>query len=168
MMERRIANVLRCLDCGKCTSGCPVARYNHTLSPRRIVRRNSRGGSPEALWSCLTCMRCDTLCPQEVGITSLLPLRRAEVRADGDQPPFTRCGAMESVAVIQSQADLPQNRLDWLPEDVRTDPASKTLLWVGCTSGGEERPSLLLITIDTLRPDRLACDGGDPEIGTGI
>jgi Fe-S-cluster-containing hydrogenase component 2 len=29
----------RCLDCGKCTSACPVARYNHSLSPRRIVRK---------------------------------------------------------------------------------------------------------------------------------
>jgi len=42
------------------------------------------------------------------------------------------------------------------------------LLAVGCASGSDERPGLLLITIDTLRPDRLACYGGEPEIGTGI
>jgi arylsulfatase len=41
-------------------------------------------------------------------------------------------------------------------------------LQLGCASGIDERPDLLLITIDTLRPDRLACYGGDPEIGTGI
>jgi Fe-S oxidoreductase len=40
---------------------------------------------------------------------------------------------MESVAVIQSQAELPQNRLEWLPDDVRIDPESKTMVWVGCT-----------------------------------
>jgi Fe-S oxidoreductase len=40
---------------------------------------------------------------------------------------------MESVAVIQSQAELPQNRLEWVPEDVQIDPESKTLIWVGCT-----------------------------------
>jgi arylsulfatase len=39
---------------------------------------------------------------------------------------------------------------------------------LGCASGGDERPCLLLITVDTLRPDRLACYGGDPEVGTGI
>jgi len=39
---------------------------------------------------------------------------------------------------------------------------------LGCSSGRDDRPDLLLITIDTLRPDRLACYGGPPEIGTGI
>jgi arylsulfatase len=43
-----------------------------------------------------------------------------------------------------------------------------TLLALGCTSHGDERPALLLITVDTLRPDRLACYGGPPDIGTGI
>lgn len=43
-----------------------------------------------------------------------------------------------------------------------------TLVQLGCAPGVDERPGLVLITIDTLRPDRLACYGGDPEIGTGI
>jgi len=43
-----------------------------------------------------------------------------------------------------------------------------TLLALGCTSQVDDRPSLLLITVDTLRPDRLACYGGDPAVGTGI
>jgi len=42
------------------------------------------------------------------------------------------------------------------------------LLWMGCARGEDEKPGLLLITVDTLRPDRLACYGGDPEVGTGI
>ncbi len=42
------------------------------------------------------------------------------------------------------------------------------LLSLGCASGDDPQPCLLLITIDTLRADRLACYGGDPEIGTGI
>jgi len=35
--------VLRCLDCGKCTGVCPVARYNNSLSPRRLMRRLAEG-----------------------------------------------------------------------------------------------------------------------------
>jgi hypothetical protein len=34
-----------------------------------------------------------------------------------------------------------------------------------CGVGSESRTSLLLITIDTLRADRLACYGGNPETG---
>ncbi len=138
MAELKGVKVRRCLDCGKCTSICPVARYNHTLSPRRIVRRGAMSnghwnGTGEALWSCLTCMYCDLRCPQEVTISRLMPVMRSEVRQNGQKPPFTRCGAMESVTVIQSQAELPQNRLEWLTSDLHTDPESKILVWVGCT-----------------------------------
>jgi hypothetical protein len=31
-----------------------------------------------------------------------------------------------------------------------------------------QRPNLLLVTVDTLRADRLACYGGDPTVATGI
>jgi heterodisulfide reductase subunit D len=164
----------RCLDCGKCTSACPVARYNHSLSPRRIVRKlgfphgaeagaagepgaaGGAGGDPggdgrrpaalpgfgsvlgspsaeaAALWACLTCGQCDASCPHEVPISGLVPQLRARVRSLGERPPFTRCQAMESISVLQSRSDAPQARLDWLPDDVQTDPESKTMLFVGC------------------------------------
>ena len=41
--EEAMAEAGRCLDCGKCTSACPVARYNHALSPRRLMRRLAEG-----------------------------------------------------------------------------------------------------------------------------
>ncbi|MEE9606727.1 MAG: sulfatase, partial [Myxococcota bacterium] len=37
----------------------------------------------------------------------------------------------------------------------------------GCSSG-PERVNLLLVTVDTLRADRLACYGGPPDVGTAI
>jgi Fe-S oxidoreductase len=132
--------VLRCLDCGKCTSACPVARYNKILSPRRLMRR--LGGNPaasagEAVWACLTCMRCDTVCPQNVPISPSVPPLRQRSREQGEKPSFTRCSAIDSVAVLQSKADVSQQRLDWLGGEeaagLRTDPDSKVLLWTGCT-----------------------------------
>jgi heterodisulfide reductase subunit D len=128
-------STLRCLDCGKCTSICPIARYGITmLSPRRLIRQVSVGdaATPESVWNCLTCALCDTACPQEVQISEAVPVLRAQVRKMGLRPPFTRCAAMESIATIQSQASLPQNRLEWLTGDLRTDPESKVMLFVGC------------------------------------
>jgi len=61
-----------------------------------------------------------------------MPILRARARELGQKPPITRCGAMDSISVLQSQADVPQNRLDWVPSDVEVDPESKTLLFVGC------------------------------------
>jgi arylsulfatase len=37
-----------------------------------------------------------------------------------------------------------------------------------CGDREPQRPNLLLITVDTLRPDRLACYGGPPEAGAAI
>jgi arylsulfatase A-like enzyme len=41
-------------------------------------------------------------------------------------------------------------------------------LWSVACTGAAERPDLLLITVDTLRADRLACYGGPPDVGTEI
>jgi arylsulfatase len=38
----------------------------------------------------------------------------------------------------------------------------------GCGQGREPRPNLLLVSVDTLRPDRLACYGGREDIGAGL
>lgn len=42
-------------------------------------------------------------------------------------------------------------------------------LLAGCGSASRDpRPDLLLVTIDTLRPDRLACYGGKPDVGRAL
>jgi arylsulfatase A-like enzyme len=41
------------------------------------------------------------------------------------------------------------------------------MLALGCPSP-PERPSLLLVSVDTLRADRLACYGGPDDVGTGL
>ena len=38
----------------------------------------------------------------------------------------------------------------------------------GCSREPEGPPDLLLVTVDTLRADRLACYGGPPDVGTAI
>jgi Fe-S oxidoreductase len=136
-MTATSTQVLRCLDCGKCTSACPVARYNKSLSPRRLMRRLAEGrpvATTEAVWDCLTCMQCDQRCPQEVPISPSVPPLRRLSRERGDKPASTRCSAIDAVAALQSQSDIPQQRLDWMEgQDLKTDPDSKILLWTGCT-----------------------------------
>ena len=59
-----------CLDCGKCTASCPLARVDPDYSPRRIVERVVFGEADTViadphLWSCMTCGLCSARC-QEV------------------------------------------------------------------------------------------------------
>jgi len=52
-----------CLECGKCTSICPVARYDSSFSPRQMIENALLGFGDELLlnrelFSCLTCYAC--------------------------------------------------------------------------------------------------------------
>ncbi|MFC1572087.1 (Fe-S)-binding protein [Candidatus Eisenbacteria bacterium] len=74
-----------CLECGRCTAVCPVARYQK-FSPRRLISRMLSGGleglsADVSLWACLTCNRCQQVCPTGVDYDEfILGLRNAAVR----------------------------------------------------------------------------------------
>ncbi|HEU65969.1 MAG TPA: 4Fe-4S dicluster domain-containing protein, partial [Chloroflexi bacterium] len=60
-----------CLECGKCTSVCPVAKYDTSFSPRRMIENALLGFEKELvldkeLFSCLTCYTCQQKCPSDV------------------------------------------------------------------------------------------------------
>lgn len=60
----------QCNQCGKCSSGCPAARYLD-LRPRRIVAMAQRGLVAEILdsnvvWMCAQCLQCVERCPSDV------------------------------------------------------------------------------------------------------
>ena len=77
----RETNAFSCLECGKCTGTCPVARYSKTFSPRQILTHHVHNTHPNAfnsseLWSCLTCQQCDEICPSDIKYIELIQLLR--------------------------------------------------------------------------------------------
>ncbi|MBQ03966.1 hypothetical protein CL673_04540 [Candidatus Bathyarchaeota archaeon] len=59
-----------CHQCGKCTSGCPSAKYLD-LNPRRIVAMTQRDLIREVLdsgviWTCTGCLQCIERCPRDI------------------------------------------------------------------------------------------------------
>ena len=57
-----------CMQCGKCTGGCPVS-LKSPLNIRRLVRevmldRNLRTVERGELWDCTTCSTCTIRCPR--------------------------------------------------------------------------------------------------------
>ena len=77
MMERVGDDSLRrCIQCGTCSSTCPVTLYMD-YTPRRIVAMIREGFKPEVLtsftpWLCASCYSCTVECPKEVNITELM------------------------------------------------------------------------------------------------
>jgi len=79
------ADPLVCLQCRKCTCGCPVAG-RVDLRPHELVRLVQLGERDEVLksrmlWECTSCQTCVTRCPQSVNIPALVDALRQLSRA---------------------------------------------------------------------------------------
>lgn len=65
-------NLLECIQCGKCTGGCPIASEK-VSGPRRLIAEILSGMRNEALnnptwWYCVSCGTCMTRCPVEINM----------------------------------------------------------------------------------------------------
>jgi heterodisulfide reductase subunit C len=73
--------ILRCFQCGICTSDCPVARYNNSYQPRMLIRMASLGLKErvlksDSLWLCAACFACTDRCPQNIEVASVIRVFR--------------------------------------------------------------------------------------------
>jgi heterodisulfide reductase subunit C len=73
--------LLRCFQCGTCTSDCPIARFSETYRPRQIIRMAQLGLkervlSSDTLWLCAACFTCTDRCPQDVEVASVIRVLR--------------------------------------------------------------------------------------------
>jgi heterodisulfide reductase subunit C len=73
--------LMRCFQCGTCTSDCPVARFSDTYRPRQIIRMAQLGLrekvlNSDTLWLCAACFTCTDRCPQDVEVASVIRVLR--------------------------------------------------------------------------------------------
>jgi heterodisulfide reductase subunit C len=73
--------LLRCFQCGTCTSDCPVSRFSNTYRPRTIIRMAQLGLKErvlksDTLWLCAACFTCTDRCPQGIEVASVIRVLR--------------------------------------------------------------------------------------------
>jgi heterodisulfide reductase subunit C len=76
-------NVVECYQCGKCTAGCPMARYMD-LSPNQIMRLVQIGDKSSidrllrsaAIWYCAGCLTCTQRCPKKLDPAAVIDALR--------------------------------------------------------------------------------------------
>ncbi len=73
--------LLRCFQCGTCTSDCPVARFSDTYRPRTLIHMAQLGLkervlNSDTLWLCAACFTCTDRCPQGVDVASVIRVLR--------------------------------------------------------------------------------------------
>jgi len=65
----RGGGILSCIQCGRCSSSCPIARITNEHNPRRLMEMAILGFRSDILlhklpWYCLSCFTCLDRCPQ--------------------------------------------------------------------------------------------------------
>jgi heterodisulfide reductase subunit D len=128
-------NAYYCLDCGKCTSVCPVSALGQ--SPRLGVKKALESSDRDAaryefFWSCLTCKACNEICPADVSYAEMTADMREFSRGFGISGECTHSAALNALERIMTAPDLKQNRMDWLSDDLRVRDKGDLLYFVGC------------------------------------
>lgn len=78
--------ISRCIQCGTCSSSCPMATYMD-YPPRKIIAMVKHGFKDEVLksftpWLCSSCYSCQVRCPANIKITDIMyTLKREAIAA---------------------------------------------------------------------------------------
>jgi len=83
--------LMRCFQCGTCTSDCPIAKFSDTYRPRQIIRMTQLGLkdrvlNSDTLWLCASCFTCTDRCPQDVEVASVIRVLRNLAAEQGHIP----------------------------------------------------------------------------------
>lgn len=130
-------NIRLCLECGKCSSSCPITKMNPDFSPRMTVKRILTGAegvavNDEGVWACLTCGLCQERCPSNVQYVDFVRACREEARLLGITGNCSHKDVLLDLQRIMANPKTKQNRLSWLPKDAKISETGDILYFVGC------------------------------------
>jgi len=138
-----------CIQCGKCTGGCPMT-LKTDLNIRRLIYQTLVAGRSfdlsglEVLWDCTTCHTCTSRCPKDVDPLEIIVGMRS-ILVEGGRVPATVKTAFESVfrqgnplTMPRTEraawaADMPVQNIADLDEDM------DFLYYVGCSPSYDPR-----------------------------
>jgi heterodisulfide reductase subunit D len=126
-----------CLECSKCTSICPVAKYDLSYSPRSAIEDTMLGWRNEGihdnkLFSCLGCYACSLRCPTDVDFPAFVRGVRSLAFDAGEHGCPAHGGFLHSVTRLMARSPYKQKRLEWLTKKYRISDNSDVLYFVGC------------------------------------
>ncbi|MCS7138601.1 MAG: 4Fe-4S dicluster domain-containing protein [Crenarchaeota archaeon] len=89
LREKGAGDLLKCIQCGSCTSSCIVNTVYESFNPRRIIGSIVRFNKlPEQdPWLCSSCSKCVERCPQRVNPMSIIMALRMINYEDGNAFP---------------------------------------------------------------------------------
>ena len=136
-----------CIQCGKCTGGCPVSIRSH-LNPRRLIYEALLGEifnpvERTEIWECTTCATCAERCPKEIRPYEVILALRSDVVESGRVKPSVR-DALESTFMHGNPwGRVREKRSDWLGDlqitVLKEGDKTELLYFICCTAAYDPR-----------------------------
>ena len=89
IMELSGQNIFKCIQCGRCSSGCPMAEFMDIL-PNQVFMLLQEGDVDTLLqantpWICAACFTCTVRCPVGLDLAAVMEaLREVQLRKNYD------------------------------------------------------------------------------------
>lgn len=135
-----------CIQCGKCTGGCPMSRKTK-LNPRTLIYSLLVAGNGfdlehhEELWDCTTCSTCYSRCPKLVNpMAAVMALRSVFVERGRVHPNVKT--ALESTFRHGNPLTMPREERGAWVGDLKIkamEEGTEYLYFVGCTPSYDPR-----------------------------
>ncbi len=149
--EQNIAEkyeLLGCIQCGRCTAGCPVS-LKSALNIRKLIREVMLDEKLETiyeqneLWDCTTCSTCTIRCPRGIKPHELIIGIRGTLIEEGRVPATAR-DALEGVFKHGNPwGRIRSKRMEWADgldvKDVSQGAKVDVLLFIGCAASYDPR-----------------------------
>ena len=143
-MSETLDQINRCTECEVCMEICPTYTITgqflfspmHRLKTAKKLFEGEEVDEQmiERLYNCAECIRCETVCPEEIEITKIVGRSRNKLFERGLGPLDKHNKVIEGILTKGNAVNGdPQKRLDWLPEKF-PQGKSNTLLYLGCLS----------------------------------
>lgn len=147
-----------CIQCGKCTGGCPMAMKT-ALNPRALIYRILVAGNGfnlegrEELWDCTTCSTCSSRCPKQVNPMEAIVAMRSAIVEKGKVHPNVKT-ALESTFRQGNPLKMPREDRGLWAKDLQIKAFAETgaeyLYYVGCTPSYDPRGQKVARALVTL------------------
>jgi Fe-S oxidoreductase len=139
-----------CIQCGRCTGGCPVSMKT-ALNIRGIIYEaliedNLDPSIMAVLWDCTNCLTCTIRCPKDIKPADVIIGLRGYVVAEGrGVPPRVRDALMSAFTRGNTLGFAAEDRAVWADElnfevkNILDQGETDLWLYVGCTPAYDPR-----------------------------